>query len=213
MSYFVGKNKFGSRAEVKRYLGDQLKRWPDGGRVDDAKLVDVLTELAREHPRPIEKIGAGIEYWVVCSNTDLHHRSGNKGFRIKQIGKDELVEFGYTKVLYPPSSVEQLRTALTEEARDITEQFRADAFKDGPVTCFRTGEILTNKTDGQAIHVNPTRSVLHSQFLIQEGLTVDQVALEPVPGASGKRLVDRELAARWRAFQSAHLDGMAISKL
>ncbi|GAB3283371.1 hypothetical protein GCM10027449_26310 [Sinomonas notoginsengisoli] len=70
-----------------------------------------------------------------------------------------------------------------------------------------------NKTEAQAIHVIPNRAVLHAQFLAQEGLTVDEVKLEPVPGASGKRLVDRELAARWRAFQQSQLDGMRIAKL
>jgi hypothetical protein len=213
MSYYVGKYKFASRAEVKRYLSEELQRRQDGDRVDDPKLAYVLSELAREHPQPDEKIGPGIEHWVVTTNTDLHHRKGNKGFRVKQFGKDELVEFGYTKVLYPPSDVEQLSTALTEEARDITEQFRTDAFKNGPVICFRTGELVTEKTLAQAVHRNPSRAVLHSQFLAQEGLNVKDIELKVVPGVSGKRLVDRGLRDRWRAFQLAHLDGMAIAKL
>ena len=213
MNYYAGSHQFASRAAVKRYIGDRLEALSVGTRVADAKLQEVLNALASEHPRPQEKIGAGIEWWVVSSNADLHHRSGNKGFRIKQRGRVELVDFSYTKVLYPPSDIQQLRTALTEEARDITEQFRTDAFKDGPVCCIWTGELISKKTDGQAIHVNPPRSVLYELFLAQEGISVSQVALEAHPGISGKRLVDRDLAARWREFQHAHLDGMAIAKL
>lgn len=213
MSYYVGRREFSSRAEVKRYLREELHRRAHGERVDDPELAYVLTELAHEHPRPEEKIGPGIEWWVVSSNTDLHHRAGNKGFRIKQVGREELVDFGYVKVLYPPAEVEQLRTALTEEARDITEQFRTDAFQNGPVTCCRTGQSIADKTQAQAVHRAPRRAILHSQFLTEEGLTVGDIKLVAVPGASGKRLRDRDLAARWRAFQRKHLNGMDIAKL
>ncbi|GAB3283360.1 hypothetical protein GCM10027449_26290 [Sinomonas notoginsengisoli] len=80
-SYYVGSHRFASRAAVKRYLGDELEARRHGDRIEDSRLIDVLTRLVSEHPRPSEKIGEGIEYWAVWENADLHHRT--KGYRIK----------------------------------------------------------------------------------------------------------------------------------
>lgn len=204
MAYEIGGYEFSSRADAKKQLSKALNSYEVGDNVDDPWISGLLTALANEHPNPDEKIGAGIEYWVVCSNRDLG--SPHNGFRAKQIGRGDLVEFGYGNAIYPKDHAGKVAEALTQEAIHITRQFRTDAFKDGPVICADTGVVIIEKTDASAVHRNPSRAELQRQFLSNEGLSFEDIGLQ------GKQLEDRELAKRWCDFQSARLEGMLIVK-
>ncbi|WP_306914169.1 hypothetical protein [Arthrobacter sp. V4I6] len=116
-----------------------------------------------------------------------------------------------TPAAQPPSTppTDDRCKIRAREAIDITQQLRTDAFSDGPVRCAYTGEKITEKTDAAAVHRNPSRAELHRQFLASEGLTEESVKLLVHPS----RLEDRELAQRWRRFQTAHLNGMSIVKI
>jgi hypothetical protein len=209
--YQVGEYAFGKKGAVKELLSDVLKSHEPGDRVTDPFVSGLLTALVREHPEAAEKIGPGIEHWVICSNNDLQYST--KGFRVKQIGREGLVKFSYTDVLAPPTQRALVGEALTREAIDITQQLRTDAFSNGPVKCAYTGEEITEKTDAAAVHHSPARAELHKKFLASEGLSDDTVTLVKHPADSGFRLEDRGLAQRWRDFQLAHLKGMAIVKI
>lgn len=210
--YQVGEFEFESKDRLKKRLSEELKSREPGDIVTDPYLSGLLTALVGEHLEAVDKIGPGIEHWVVCSNTDLGFP--RKGFRIKQIGSDELVEFGYSKVINPPSEVGRVAEALTQEAIEITRQVRTDAFQNGPAKCADSGVIITDKTEAKAVHRHPVRAELHRQFLESEGLEYKDVALTPAtPARSGRRLADRELAQRWCDFQLARIDGMAVVKI
>lgn len=132
-------------------------------KITDSFVSDLLTALAREHPAAADKIGEGIEHWVIASNKDLGYTS--KGFRAKQRGRDELVLFSYTDVLRPPNQRTLVAEALTQEALDITRRFRTDAFANGPVRCALTGKAIPEKTMSDAVHLSPPRAQLHQIFL------------------------------------------------
>ena len=206
--YVVGDLSYASKKEVKQLLRSALKELEDGAQVTDPSVVDLLTALAENHPEATDKVGAGIEYWIAASNNDLGYDS--RGFRAKQRGRAEPVPFSYTDVIDPPTHRMLVAEALTQEALDITRQFRTDAFAGGPVPCAFTGEMIPEKTMADAIHVTPTRGQLHQAFLGSEGLTYETVELVKHPVESGYRLADRELADRWRTFQKERLAGMAI---
>ncbi|AOY70775.1 hypothetical protein ARZXY2_1222 [Arthrobacter sp. ZXY-2] len=206
--YVVGEFSFAKKGEVEQLLRSVLEELEVGARVTDPFVADLLTALAREHSEAVDKIGAGIEYWVVASNKDLGYTS--KGFRAKQRGRDDLVRFSYTDVLRPPKQRAMVAEALTQEALDITRRFRTEAFANGPVQCALTGKLIPEKTMADAVHLTPPRGQLHEAFLASEGLTYDSVKLVKHPVESGYRLADRELAERWRSFQESSLNGMAI---
>ena len=206
--YVVGEFSFAKKGEVEQLLRSVLEKLEVSARVTDPFVADLLTALAREHSEAVDKIGAGIEYWVVASNKDLGYTS--KGFRTKQRGRDDLVRFSYTDVLRPPKQRAMVAEALTQEALDITRRFRTEAFANGPVQCALTGKLIPEKTMADAVHLTPPRGQLHAAFLESEGLTYESVELVKHPVESGYRLVDRQLAERWRTFQEENLDGMAI---
>ena len=206
--YVVGEFSFAKKGEVEQLLRSVLEELEVGARVTDPFVADLLTALAREHSEAVDKIGAGIEYWVVASNKDLGYTS--KGFRAKQRGRDDLVRFSYTDVLRPPKQRALVAEALTHEALEITRRFRTEAFANGPVQCTLTGKFIPEKTMADAVHLTPPRGQLHEAFLASEGLTYDSVKLVKHPVESGHRLADRELAERWRSFQTDHMGGLAI---
>lgn len=178
--------------------------------MDDPDITELLSELVSRHPEAAEKIGPGIEFWVVCSNKDIGYAS--KGFRLKQVNRDELVRFSYLDVLKRPSRKDLVAEALTQEALEITREFRTQAFKDGPVLCSKTGVVITEKTDADVVHPSPSRRELHLSFLLREGLNYESVELAKHPTESGMRLKDRALAERWCDFQRQHLGGLVIEK-
>ncbi|WP_165838092.1 DUF3223 domain-containing protein [Pseudarthrobacter sp. AG30] len=206
--YEVGEFTFHTKREGRELLKSVLEALDAGERVADSFVSNLLTALAREHSEAADKIGEGIEYWVVASNKDLGYTS--KGFRAKQRGRDELVLFSYTDVLSPPKQQALVAEALTREALEITRQFRADAFASGPVKCALTAKEIPEKTMAYAVHLNPPRAQLHQTFLASEGLTYETVEIIKHPAESGFRLADRDLAERWRKFQNEHSDGLAI---
>lgn len=207
-TYEVGEFTFNTKREVRELLKSVLEELDAGEKVTDSFVSNLLTALAREHPAAADKIGEGIEYWVVASNKDLGYTS--KGFRAKQRGRDELVLFSYTDVISPPKQQSLVAEALTQEALEITRQFRTDAFASGPVQCALTGKEIPEKTMADAVHLNPPRAQLHQMFLASEGLTYETVELVKHPTESGSRLTDRDLADRWTMFQKEHLDGLAL---
>lgn len=206
--YQIGEFIFPRKGEVAELLKAVLAALEPGERVSDLYVSNLLTALAREHKDAAAKIGDGIEYWVVASNKDLGYVS--RGFRAKQIGRDELIQFSYTDVLNRPKQRTLVAEALTQEALDITRRFRSMAFADGPVECALTGSTIPDRTMADAVHLEPPRGQLHQMFLASEGLTYEDLKLAKHPTASGYRLVDRDVAERWKTFQAEHLDGMAI---
>ncbi|MBM7794446.1 DUF3223 domain-containing protein [Paenarthrobacter ilicis] len=206
--YEVGEFSFRTKREVRELLKTVLEELEADERVTDSFVSSLLTALAREHPAAADKIGDGIEYWVVASNKDLGYTS--KGFRAKQRDRDELVLFSYTDVISPPKQQALVAEALTREALEITRNFRTAAFASGPVQCALTAREIPEKTMADVVHLNPPRAQLHQRFLASEGLTYEAVELIKHDTESGFRLADRDLADRWREFQNGHLEGLAI---
>lgn len=183
-----------TKAAITRLFSSYLRTHAHGEKVDDPAITELLSELVSRHPEAAEKIGPGIEFWVVCSNKDIGYTS--KGFRLKQVNRDELVRFSYLDVLKRPNHKDLVAEALTQEALEITREFRTQAFKDGPVLCAKTGVVITEKTDADVVHLSPSRRELHLSFLLREGLNYESVELVKHPTESGMRLKDRALAER-----------------
>lgn len=197
-----------TKAAVKRLFSSYLRSRAPGERVDDPEISELLSKLVLRHPEAAEKIGPGIEFWVVCSNRDIGYAS--KGFRLKQVNHDELVRFSYLDALKMPSRKDLVAEALTLEALEITREFRTEAFRNGPVCCAKTGVVITKKTDADVVHWRPRRQELHLSFLMSEDLNYEAVELVKHPTESGMRLKDRALAERWCDYQREHLGGLVI---
>lgn len=183
----------------------------DGTVVTDPEAIDVLNTLIHLDVDATEKIGPGIDHWVVFSNRDLNPNRNSAGYRIMRIDGTGPIKFGYMDVLSPPTRQTFVQRALNDEAADVMVEFRQAQFRGGPVHCAKTGVLIEDFLNSKAVHYAPTRSELHEDFLTGEGLSFETVALvKQPPPRSGHLLEDRLLAARWMECQRARLDGIRI---
>lgn len=184
---------------------------PDGTVVTDPEVIAVLNALIELDIDATEKIGPGIDHWVVFSNRDLKLNRNSAGYRIMQVDGTGLIKFGYGDVLTPPKPRTFVQRALNDEAASLMVEFRTAKFNAGPVCCSKTGVLIEDFINSKAIHHEPSRAELHEAFLASEGLTFETVALvKQVPPRSGHLLADRALTARWVNYQRARLDGLRL---
>lgn len=207
--YRVAGREYRSKNQLLLELSRGLKDHAGKDQVDDDALVAVLNHLAGLHPEAETKFASGITGWVVVPNNDLGRNTVGYRAILAKGGSSE--KFGYSKVLRPQEKKYFVAEALTQEALEITRKFRRDRFEQGPVRCADTGELIVDNKQAEAVHRRPVRGVLHQQFLASEGLTYEEVEIMPAQPA-GRQLVDRQLAKRWCAYQTARLDGMDIVK-
>lgn len=207
----------GYMAEARRILKDgkfdedgALKA--DGTVVTDLRVISVLDALIELDVDATEKIGPGIDRWVVFSNRDLKPNRNSAGYRIMRVDGTGPIKFGYGDVLTPPKPQTFVQRALNDEAADLMAEFRKAKFSDGPVYCAVTGLLINDFINSKAIHHEPSRAELHEAFLTSEGLTFGTVDLiKQLPPRSGHLLADRSLAARWIEYQRARLNGLRIA--
>lgn len=210
--YIVGTVEYTSKKQLKQELSNAKLEKEHLSVVTDPVIVETLTALLELHPDADDKIGDGIDHWVVFDNSvDTAYTS--TGFRPVRVDGSGPIKFSYTDVIDKPSHKQLVQEALTLEALPITLDYRKSRFGNGPVVCCRTGEEIYDYKDAQAVHLDPPRRILHADFLKRVGLSYGEVALEKHPTDSGYRLRDRVLAERWCDYQAHHLDGMAIAKL
>jgi len=183
----------------------------DGTVVTDPLVISVLNALIELDVDATEKIGAGIDHWVVFSNRDLRPNRNSTGYRIMRVDGTGPIKFGYGDVLTPPTPRTFVQRALTDEVAGLMVEFRRRQFATGPVYCANTGLLIDDFINSKAVHHDPSRSELHEAFLSSEGLTFETVGLKKqTPPKSGFLLADRSLATRWVNYQRARLDGVHL---
>ncbi|QXQ11486.1 hypothetical protein KUF55_06270 [Paeniglutamicibacter sp. Y32M11] len=174
----------------------------------DPLIATVLTLLAEAHPEYATKFGSGIAHWIIQDNSDVGYTT--VGYRAMLKNGQGPERFSYNDVLKTPSKWQNLQEALTKAADDITQQFREQAFANGPFECPVTGKLLERPTQARATHVSPSRRDLHLAFLVSEGIAASDVVLAKDQPGSGYRIVDSELVQRWRKYQCDRLGGMRV---
>jgi hypothetical protein len=183
----------------------------DGTVVTDPQVISALNALIELDVDATEKIGPGIDHWVVFSNRGLKPNRNSTGYRIMRIDGTGPITFGYGDVLTPPKPRTFVQRALTDEAADLMVEFRRAQFRAGPVYCAVTGVLIDDFINSKAVHHDPSRGELHEAFLSSERLTFETVGLKKQASPkSGYLLADRALAARWVDYQRARLDGIRL---
>jgi hypothetical protein len=191
--YLLGSRAFGSKAEAKAAFGRILRTYPDDVPLagDDAELVFLLVYEGR-HPQTAEKVGPGIAEIVVRPSG-----YGTRGFWLRRVD-GSMVDFSYRTALDgPPRPEVTVRAALRWEIDDQIATFRDSVRRravHGMVICGLCGQPVDIGT-GHVDHAAPTFHQLAARFARATGGWA-ALAVECV-GATGRRLVDRQLAQVW----------------
>lgn len=206
-AYYIGEHGFSSKSAAKRFLSELKDQYDDGQRVSD-EFRNLLTALLEMHEDQNEKIGKGIEYFIVDNNADLF--KATRGYRVKQVGNPIPVAFSYTKIIDRPSVKQQVQQALQNAIADLMREYRRKAFEVVPVYCADTGREISIINEAQVIHRNPSWGSLTTEFVNAHG-GWEAIALNKSPRVTGHVLASDQLKAEWRALQKRHLEGLAIT--
>ncbi|WP_422934949.1 DCL family protein [Sinomonas sp. P47F7] len=217
----VGDRSFPSKTKALEEIRRIWNVYDVGEPVTDPEDEDFLYNLVLMRPDPEEKLGPGIDYFKVVNPRDSGAwvRDNVRAVAIVWVDGTE-VEFSAPKSLDAPQTpFQRLTSALANEAQDITGRVREAAFEAGPVICPLTGTIMEDRSEAETRHLNPPLKDLVSQFLLETGLSVDEIELENLQtpdileserAIRGLRVKDPSVRAQWLEFQREHVSGLAV---
>jgi hypothetical protein len=195
----IGGLRFPTKKAAEEFFKAMLYRYETGSPIPEPDATH-LGWLLERHPEHRVKIGNGIDRFVV-----LNTLWGARGFAVLRCdGSAET--FSYMTALdgkSPPVAYEVMQ-ALRFEVQDQilsakSRYFLAHQDAADTVACAITGRRVTFR-ESHADHAPPrTFSTLASTFLAAHDLTPSLDLLAP-PVNHKRRLADRTLAERWRAF-------------
>lgn len=170
-----------------------------------------LLHLVNRHPRAAEKIGGGIRYFKVLTNTNYGGR--NRCFYIfREDGTH--TEFSYVKCVRSPTPWEEFVDAMRAAVVDQVVRAREAAFGSKEEILCPIRKTQMSRSVSHCDHTAPyTFAVLVKEFMEDEWL--DEKFPPETEGGDlvhGRRLADKELEARWQAFHQSKAVLRVISK-
>ncbi|POH74676.1 DUF3223 domain-containing protein [Arthrobacter glacialis] len=167
--------------------------------------------LVEEHRHRDEKIGKGIEYFQVAPTKSLRARSGNFGVWIKQVGVEELVDFGYGGVIegIPDAGgsrqeMNRVDRALRGAIRPATDRFLAEQKASGaPLLSCLSGAVLDSSGSIDVVHDSPRWGQLVRDFTALSG-GLSQIETDRLDRSLGEVLVDEKVQESWTSFHEEH---------
>ncbi len=199
----IGTHQFPTRDAAKAHIRALLARYTPGDLVEGDDH-ETLTELTLRHPRADEKVGAGIDRFRVI----LGPYGRSRAFEILRTdGTGTDISFPKCVDGEPPHRtlvLRSLRLVVEPDVNALRQRlFRALIGEDGRIPCELTRARLL-PTGGHLDHIAPhTFLRLVTVFLAAHGLDIDTVPLAPSrDGEIGRRLLDPDLGAQFRAFHA-----------
>ena len=199
----IGPHQFPTRDAAKAHIRALLARYAPGDLVDGEDH-ETLTDLTLRHPRAEEKVGAGIDRFRVV----LGPYGKSRAYEIlRRDGTGTDISFPKCVDGDPPHRtlvLRSLRLVVEPDVNALRQRlFRTLIGEDGRLPCELTGERLL-PTEGHLDHIAPNTFLrLATLFLEAHGLDIDTVPLAPPrDGEIGRRLLEPDLAERFRAFHA-----------
>jgi hypothetical protein len=192
-----------AKAECKRIRD----KYAEGEVVSDPADDAFFRALVAEHRNREEKIGDGIQHFVVARNNSLGARAGNLGIWIKQVCRQDLVDFGYGGVMEwiaDPGNARQERRrvqrALRNAIRVVTDEYLSNQLNSGQVlkSCL-TGRILKPTQRIDVVHDLPRWGDLVDEFVATRG-GCSAIRTRQTERSLGEILEDEDTRASWSSF-------------
>lgn len=185
--------EYASKSAVKKRASELLRAV---GPVAETHYGFLLALLNR-HPDATQKIGCGVASFDVRVNRPFP----TQGFWIRRRDGSE-TDFSYLECLSPSNARRKVHSALRRLVVDQVLDAKRAAFAAGEVRCPVTDDVL-----GEDCHIDHeppwTFEAIADAFIADNGGSADAIALEPTAdGSLEDRLVDRELAERFRDYHA-----------
>lgn len=206
-----GSYNFSSVNKAKLECNRIRDKYAPAGRVLEVEDDAFFRALVEEHRHREAKIGNGIEYFQVAPTQSLGGRSGNLGIWIKQIGVEELVDFGYGGVIRGMADAggsrqerERVDRALRAAIRAVTNRFLSEEKSTGAalVSCL-SGHAIDPDARIDVVHDSPRWGQLVRDFTVQAG-GLSKIETKRLDHSLGEVLVDQKVKDAWISFHEEH---------
>jgi hypothetical protein len=201
---------FPTHAAFKDHVKKMLEALPLGQIVGEPQH-SFLVEFVKRHPQAAEKIGVGIDHFKTLTNKN--YGGLTKCFYVfRKDGTHS--DFSYQKCIATPTPWEEFIDALRGAVMDQIIAAREKAFGANEEILCPLKNILFNRSVSHIDHMPPhTFTALVEEFMNEEWLQEENPpATDPGNNVIGRRLVDKEMEARWVYFHASRAQFRLISK-
>jgi hypothetical protein len=196
----VGNLRFGTKLAAKEWVRNLVARYPDGAVLNQDDTV-FLKDLLELHPRVDEKVGSGVHSFIIDTNWEY---SNTRTIFINRTDGSR-TDFSWVKCIDGETSDQLQMQALRVAVMDQIIGFKQSQLLSArPITCPETGEQLS----WQHCHVDhcapDTFERLVADWLLSEGITIEQVAISPSRDISFHRKLTNEAQRQsWWNFHNS----------
>ncbi|WP_407549089.1 DCL family protein [Streptomyces sp. Pv4-95] len=196
--FLIGQRRYPTKKAAREAVIAVRDRYSVGQTVDRLEDQELLRDLLDLHAEADEKIGCGIEAFVI----DKPLQGKHSGFRIVRTdGSDE--DFSFHACLAPPSYRQQVLSAMRAEAvEDITDYFNSRVAANS-----LKSDLSGTPLDVAGAHVSyfqgPAFVDIATAFANEVG-GWDAIELNSSSAAGHGMFADRALAQRWREHRKDH---------
>jgi Protein of unknown function (DUF3223). len=201
---------FATSAEFKAHIQKLLADIPQGVVIEEPHH-SFLCQLIRRHKEAADKIGTGIKYFKVLTNTNY----GGKNRCFYLFRKDGTqTDFSYQKCVSTPTHWEEYLDALRSTVMDHLVAEREKAFGAAEEILCPVRKVMMTRSVSYIDHTEPdTFLALADRFNDEEWI---HEANPPVTEGNdltcGRQLEDKGLEERWRYFHKMNAKLRVISK-
>lgn len=205
----IGENKFSSKKDALEFYRIILNSYAKDEKLNSTDFDNVYA-LLEIHPRKIEKIGCGIEYFRVGLA-----KFNTKSFEL--VRKDGTTEFfSFTKRINKPKDsflkfTDACRQSIQIDLRNVKQQYFADNSKKGKVKCQETGELLTYEQLNTDHRQPNTFSVIVDRFIEIKGLDINEIEYLQISGAPNE-IADKSLEIEFREYHKEKANLRIVKK-
>ncbi|MFB8038991.1 DCL family protein [Streptomyces sp. NPDC056004] len=187
---------------TKGAAGDAVRevrdRYPVGSEVDQLEDQKLLRDLIDLHEHADEKIGCGIDAFVI----DQPLRGRHSGFKIIRTDGTE-IDFSYLACLSPPNHRQQVLSAMRAEIAVSVSAYFASRAAGNSLRSDLSGTPLDSSDAHVSYFQGPAFVDIATQFADEIG-GWDTVELTSSTAAGFGKLKDRALAQRWSDHHNEH---------
>lgn len=194
----IGHREYPTKSAAGDAIREIRDRYQVGETVHQLEDQELLRDLIDLHKEAAEKIGCGIDSFVI----DRPMRGQHSGFKIVRTDGSE-IDFSFLSCLSPPNHRQQVLAAMRGEVVDTVSAYFAMRAATNTLTSDLSGTALDANDPHVSYFQGPPFVEIGTQFAAAAG-GWDSIELNSAAAAGYARFKDRDLADRWREHHKEH---------
>ncbi|WP_329167785.1 DCL family protein [Streptomyces sp. NBC_01685] len=196
--FSIGPRTYRTKGEATKAVQAIRDAYNVGEMVDDHDDHGLLRDLIDMHPDAVEKIGCGVDSFVI----DRPMVGRHSGFKLVRTDGTE-IDFSFLTCLSPPNHRQQVLAAMRGEVTSTISAYFASRAGTNTLTSDLSGTPLDANDPHVSHFQGPPFIEIATQFTTTAG-GWDQIELNSASAAGYAKFKDRALAQQWVEHHKAH---------